>query len=924
MAKNQDETATIHEESTTHPSVIIWDLIGRLVSGDGKSKRKNKKGSSLESSTSSGLFDLDWGTRTNCALALESVARCLPKDDRRHFFEDSVNDTGDESFMWLNVHELRRICADTDSKAADEDERDQYDIEGEVNVKNTMRIIVERGRLLLASSGERYDWTSEDDKAQEYARENKALQDLDGTANDSEFKAELSSPNQTQHSFLRRRILLQRQILARRIGLGGILSAPVVNCTGNTTQSSVIDDFVKDEELVPNAVSSTNNSSSNKRKATKQSCKKGSKGTTKRSRKSRKKNEEDQEEFLPAIDIRNLLIAQSSACCNPLKSEHQSRHRNPQLLLSTEVAYRTFDPQWTVRHGALLATLSLLRAWRIQDSQSKKQVFGKWPHDILARCVCIVALDQFADFSGFDMNAAPLDDVASGAAVAPVREMAAQIIALLLEAAPTDVWECTFDLLLQLYNQKCDTRNGWEVRHGVLLVLKYVSALARLRTHQNKSDVQPPSNSNNIDPMFRPFSKPSTIMYLGDHQIIFDKVIELSFGGLSDQSDDVRAVAAQVLLQVLKSDQKLFTVDIEKHCFASIWDSVCKTSDVSSSASDLLVLFAELLSHTSQPIELIIKNDNTTLLLDTILAKMVSFVRFDSAVVQVSCFQALCFIMASMAKNAEQSKSVNTIPITTVLCDLIEQLFYDYCQNRTDASCAKVVGEYRERAWNKVLGFLAIIAKQTHSGDACQKIINDTAITITLRYFGVCKQSIQFAGQSQIESAFSGIGVTSNGFIRAVPSHDAGAFLSKTSSSMALSRFYKEVCANKVLPSICLTIKALLHSPWLDQCEASCLLHIAIASVNNNSFIENASCFTNNLPQLLNFLLHEPTSVLVNGSPSSAPTLSDHDVQSICDNGLVSLLNSTLNSSDNANDTMYDNSLNIWKSTFAQRGISFE
>lgn len=912
IAKNQDENATKHEEYTTNPSVIIWDLIGRLVAGDGKSKR-NKKGDAVASSTSSGLFDLHWGTRTNCALALESVARCLPKEDRRHFFEDSDNDTGDESFMWLNVHELRRksdnagIDADIDS------------IEDEVNVKNKMRIIVERGRLLLASSGERYDWTCENDEVQEYIRENKALQALDVTANDSQVKAGASS------SFLRRRILLQREILARRIGLSGILSAQVVNCNGSTTQSSIIDDFVKDEELVQSAVSATN-TSSNKRKSTKQSGKKCSKGITKRRRKSRKKDLEDQDEFLPAIDIRSLLIAESSVYCT-LKSQSQSRHRNPQLLLSTEVAYRTFDPQWTVRHGALLATLSLLRAWRVHDSfKSKKQVFGKWPHDILARCICIIALDRFTDFSGLDIDAADaLEDVFSSAAVAPVREIAAQIIALLLEAAPTDVWECTFDLLLQLYTQKCDTRNGWEVRHGVILVLKYVCALARLRSPPKESDIQPPSNSSNIDPLFRPFSRQSTISSLVNHQIIFDKVIKLSVDGLLDQSDDVRAVAAQVLLQVLKNEHKLYNVDIEKRCITSVWDAVCKTSDVSSSASDLLVLFAELLSHNSKPMEQIIKNDITALSYDTILAKMVSFVSFDSASVQVSCFQALSLVISSLAENAIQSKGVNAISTTSVLCDLIVRLFYEYCQNRVDASCAGIIGEYREQAWSKVLDFLAIIIKQTHSCDTCQKIINDTTVTITLRYFGVCKQSIQIAGQSHIELAFSGIGDISDGLIRAVPSHDAGAFLSKTTSSMALARFYKEVCANKVLPCISLTIKTLLLSPWLDQCEASSLLHIAIASVNNNSFIENTSCFTNNLPQLSNLLLHEPTSILVDGSPSSAPTLRDHNVQSLCDNGLFSLLNCALNSSDVANNySIYNDMVNMWKSTFEQKGISFE
>ncbi|KAL7488484.1 hypothetical protein ACHAW6_014063 [Cyclotella cf. meneghiniana] len=954
-------------------SFVIWDLIGRLVAGDGKSSRKSSRGQD-NSSSSSGLFDFHWSTRSNCALALESVARCLPIEDRRNFFEgwdgDAVDCTDDESFLWLTVYDLQKSVTDARSQGTDSDSecrgdrhprkpkaksmlglcnsKPLYSISHE---KNQMDLVIERGRLLLASSGERYDWAGEDEEAQEYIREQQALQSLDVTAAvslglDAHHTKDDSIPQQT---FLRTRVLLQRQILARRLGLGGILSAPIVNV--DTKRQIFLNDIVKDEDLVSD-LESPRNLSTKKRRAKKPPGNKSGTGTSKRKRKSsakpsRRKKEDDLDDYLPTIDIRNLLVAESNRSSimagNISNHKQRCRNRNPQLLLSTEIAYRTFDPQWTVRHGALLATLSLLRAWNVRDlsrntstttaftkrgtqnnknnndqaDSPKKNVFGKWPHDILARCICIIALDRFADFSGSDIEAANgiSDDVMSGAVVAPVREMAAQIIAVLLEAAPPDVWDSTSDLLTQLYHRKCHReRVGWEARHGVLLVWKYVCVLARLRSPLVGFEKSSSLIDKQIDPGFRPLSKKSNLPL---SHAMCENIIKQSICGLSDESDDVRAVAAQVLLQIAKTDPKISASEVVQACSSSLWQAICSIErDVSSCASDLLALLAAMLSrdfHTSMhhfhmtPCS----DGEINSSFDMILCKLTTFVGYYAADVRIACFQALCLVIDSMREDTFESHRANTKTLTHVLCDLAERLFHDFCEERSELSSGVSVCKHRDQAWSKILDSISSLVKRTNFVVECNKIVTDTLVTITLRYFDVCKRSTSLHGNNY----------SSGDLMRAESSHGNESFLSKCTSSLALSQFYKKVCLDEVYPLISLTIQSCLRSPWLSQCEASCLLHIAMMSLDNGG----VPFFVDYLPHLTELLTVTPDSLLMDQSSSSIPILRDPKVQSLCDNALATLLSCTFYSPDGESNSSTLKSINtLRKSLFEERGVSFE
>lgn len=941
--------------STVHPSLVIWDLIGQLVAGDGKSRRKKKGGAAAcanNNSSCSGLFDFNWETRSNCALALEAVARCLPVEDRRHFFEgcDNTSSSGDdEPLLWLTVQDLQRALDETDtndvnnndlvnkkrSKVNSQSKQSTEARADDMNPKNQMDTVVERGRLLLSSSGERYDWTCQDEEAQEYIRENQALQSLDGGAAGSQINLDGNSGHHnTNQSFLRRRILLQRQILARRIGLGGILSSAIVNNMGggSTTQQDIAndDEFVSD--LVTSAAPPT---VGKKRKATtKPSGKKGGKkqASTKRKRKSsRNKDQDEEDEFLPTIDIRQLLLAESNrsilTSSDDLneKQHHSTKHRNPQLLLSTEVAYRTFDPQWTVRHGALLATLSLLRAWRVHDihnhsnvnNNGKSACFGQWPHDILARCICIIGLDRFTDFSGMDIGAVDsLDDVISGAAavVAPVREMAAQIIAILLEAAPSEVWECTFDLLSQLFHRRFgNERDGWEVRHGVLLVLKYVCVLAQLRSI-TPSEIPP------TDLTVRPLSRRFATSHLNCHKNTFDNIIKLSVQGLSDDSDDVRAVSAQVLLQMLRLEQnKLYTIDIVKECASPIWDALCITrNDVSSSASNLLTLFSLILtSKFDSVIEEVQNRSNETKedVRSSIVAKLESFIAFDSEVVRISCFRALSLVSGSLADDANHR---NTLLTTRILCNVVDRLFYHLCSSQDSTS------KHWNQVWDSIIKSLASLVKLANFDDECQKRVQDTAVTITLRYFGVCTPNILPSSKTTIELIFRGIEGNLDGLTRAITTSASDSFVTKIASAAALAQFYKMTCPTKLYPLMSLAIQTCFRSPWLDQCEASCLLFRAVALVDENV---DAGSQTDLMPSLCMFtdcVSETLPCITIDGSSSGHLLLRDPKVQSLCDDALLASLTSASTSQVNTNlDSLSDNIVTLWQSVFKERGVVY-
>ncbi|CAM9122963.1 unnamed protein product [Sphacelaria rigidula] len=122
-----------------------------------------------------------------------------------------------------------------------------------------------------------------------------------------------------------------------------------------------------------------------------------------------------------------------------------------------------FHPVWQCRHGAALGALSILRAWNARRRRGEPVPYGDrmeaWAEDAVARCVCVLALDQFGDYSG--------------RMVAPVRETAAQLLAVAALQLRPDRLEQTATLLCEL-----TMAEEWQARHGGFCGLESLCAVA--------------------------------------------------------------------------------------------------------------------------------------------------------------------------------------------------------------------------------------------------------------------------------------------------------------------------------------------------------------------------------------------------------------------------------------------------------------
>lgn len=945
------------------PGTLIWDIIGRLVGGDdnngnaddeindddkevtsgGKKRRRAKNSNKCKQKNNrhcSGLFDANWSTRTNCALALELVARCLPLDDRRHFFLGidndgvsvdtidpllkSVKEDKDKVPLWLDVNDLGRVTETEDGGCHLADDRERT---------NQLDVVMAHGRSLLSSSGEQYDWDV-DDATNEYIREREALASLDETSatttiagdnciNDNVITSEL------QDTFLAKRVALQRQILARRLGLGNILNAPILNDMSFPT-------FVDDDDLAPK----------------KSSCidKKKKTARSKSSSKNRRKKAESEPLVnvkTKKVSIRALLIQQLKRTSNKEISsgfDHHSlcvraNHRNPQMLLGSELAYRTFDSDWSVRHGALLGTLSLLRAWRVHSatSEGKTVLFGLWPRDILARCICILALDQFADYSGFscDGGGGVVGDeekcdgdgeLPSGAVVAPVRETAAQIISILLEAASSETRICAYDLLMQIYTRRCVNddvvarSNGWEMKHGVLLTWKYIFAMTNFHSNRiGRSQVVPPlltdmaiTSGTNIKRLNEPSGNSTWV-----------GIIRQAINGLSDYSDDNRAVSSQIIRLSLLLDASLVGIDIAKESSKPLWQAITSTrGGLSSCTADLLHLLAELLSRDFtafiQCLQEVQEVVGSIPLGSTLLNKLIDFIDDDAIHVKLSCFSALRLVAEPMTKVILNSCSIRFQSINdyaTTLSRLIARLFSTYSRPEYisigdpayDISAGELSNN-RTQAWSAILKAMSLVIRSNSVFDP--SVFDNTFNDLVLQYFGICR-SLAPTTSDNINCTNLYI------YTRFVHPHGIGegvTYLSMLASSRALAQIFNMLYLKENPFILSDVICSTLQSPWFRQCEAGYLLHISILS----SVELDCPFFAKYLPIMKKTLEIHPICTQLESHAGFNIALSDVQVQSACDSCLAELLDKEKHCQSNA-------IVQVWEETiFTVAGIDRE
>jgi hypothetical protein len=414
------------------------------------------------------LTSPDWRTRQNASLAMQGVAQHLPPLDQKHFLQDTHKqqlEQQKQQQLWLTMQDLK---------------------------SGKLSVVLEKGRTLLASSGTQYDQVEEEE-----------LQRLDGSL-------------QGRDNFCEQRIQLQRQILAQRLGLSGVLKA----VTGGDESLSNI----TGEDLLPRV----------------------------KRQKHMERIQKDLDGGSDENSIRALLVMQ-------MEQEGGSMaisHRNPQKLLATELIYRMFDPSWHVRHGALLGILAIMRAWKAYQS---KESFGVWPHDILARCICALALDRFGDYSGVSVA-----DISAGV-VSPIREMAGQVFSVVFFMAPETIQNDAISTLVEL------SRNTeWEVRQGALLALKYTVVVLKSVVKNDPDEY---------------------------HQESLLVSRQVAIQCLEDRSDDVQSTAAQVLMALIaEGESKLERDCIARKAINPLWSSLESVRFVSSCTVDLVRLFSTLIS----------------------------------------------------------------------------------------------------------------------------------------------------------------------------------------------------------------------------------------------------------------------------------------------------------------------------------------
>jgi hypothetical protein len=131
-------------------------------------------------------------------------------------------------------------------------------------------------------------------------------------------------------------------------------------------------------------------------------------------------------------------------------------------LLVTDLFESIFDATWEVRHGGFAALRHIL----LSSGWLEKGVAGttdaglvdQWIEESLVRCMCVLALDQFVDYS-------------ADGSVAPVRELTAQVFGILLGSLHDQQ-------LLQEYlcvlRKLLGSSSSWHASHGGLLGIKYL------------------------------------------------------------------------------------------------------------------------------------------------------------------------------------------------------------------------------------------------------------------------------------------------------------------------------------------------------------------------------------------------------------------------------------------------------------------
>ncbi|BGP38652.1 TATA-binding protein-associated factor mot1 [Rhodotorula kratochvilovae] len=267
----------------------------------------------------------------------------------------------------------------------------------------------------------------------------------------------------------------------------------------------------------------------------------------------------------------------------------------PWRACAERLAVGLLAPAWETRHGAALGLREVLR---LQGGgggmlegltrEENEERHRRWCEDLAMKLLCVFALDRFGDY-------------VSDQVVAPVRETAAQALAILLPSMPVSSAREVQRILVDMVHQHGSVRSSeggavpagrkyvWQVRHSGLLGLKYfVAVQGHLVRGDEATAVKPEPAAVKMEEDVKPVLAPSSMDML-------KSIVDAALVGLRDKDDDVRSAGAATLVPLadalvaqLPSEMKEL-VDTLWACLGDLKD------DLASSVGGVMDLLAKLL-----------------------------------------------------------------------------------------------------------------------------------------------------------------------------------------------------------------------------------------------------------------------------------------------------------------------------------------
>ena len=668
--------------------------------------------------------------------------------------------------------------------------------------------VLSAGRPLLASSSDRYN---DDD-----AKRERELKNLDGSA------------SQERKVFLERRIKLQRRILAERLGLSGL---------GHVLgEQNVLDESIMTYQDVDDAT---------RREEEKQSQVTSSK-RPRRDTQQREAALSGGDEEADRLSVRALLMMQ-------IEHEESSgaavSHQNPQQLLATELVYRMFDPAWHVRHGALLGALSLLRAWKANASS-----FGAWPGDVLARCLCILGLDRFGDFSSGALVSSSSSTATStvGGVVAPVREVAGQLLAVLFAMVPPSDQMATLEVLFRL----CKYESEWEPRHGAMATFKFILIVLG---NTGKSEW---------------------------YQQIADKVAHVAIRHLGDDSDDVQSAAAVVVrLVVTEYYQAVPSFILEKAL--DIILSIKTARSVSACLVDLVELLAAMLRIDARSLVASISPSNGTSKANALLElseMLCNLLDSDYESVRTSTFHSMCAFIGIW--RPEVSEDPNGFPQEAAqVCRRFAEKVFELFFCRRDAESADTDTGFvvlRDEVWKDLTNLAGRLKEHGNTE------MNQLELPLLERYF--------WREEALLTSQYDDLPIYSE-------------------ASSALASF---LVSDDRDPSDAsqIAMSALLQSPWIYHCQASCLLYKSLCRLKTTPGGLIRNC-------LLAVLDDTPVCLREYTARRATNLIKDKSFHDLCWKIFLTEVSASLSAlAGSALEVVVDRITSVWTTALQARGLS--